>query len=143
MVPMMNKMYILSLIITNLHRIQNKKKNACLKLLKSSLHTNLHVTGNVLAHPVFNNRKHYVYSRDGTFNNLDNTCNRMQNPKIKKENTLIYQISFIFTIQTEQKCALKSHLKSCRRSLALNIIIRDVVAGGMIIIGVREIRLWG
>jgi hypothetical protein len=82
-------------------------------------------------------------ARDGTSNNLDNTCNRMQNPKRKKENTLIYQISFAFIIETEQKCALKSHLRSCRRSLALYVVIRDAVAAGRIIIGVWEIRLWG
>jgi hypothetical protein len=37
-------------------------------------------------------------ARDGTSNNLDNTYNRMQNPKIKKENTLIYRISFAFIV---------------------------------------------
>jgi hypothetical protein len=37
-------------------------------------------------------------ARDGTSNNLDNTCNRMQNPKIKKEHTLIYHIAFAFIV---------------------------------------------
>jgi len=39
--------------------------------------------------------------------------------------------------------SLKPYLRSCRTSFALYIVMRDVVAAGMIIIGVREIRLFG
>ena len=44
--------------------------------------------------------------------------------------------------ERERERVLKPYLRSCRTSFALYIVIRDVVAAGMIIIGVREIRLF-
>jgi len=47
--------------------------------------------------------------------------------------------------ERERECVfvLKPYLRSCRTSFALYIVMRDVVAAGMMIIGVREIRLFG
>jgi hypothetical protein len=42
--------------------------------------------------------KHFgkIAARDSTSNNLDNTCNRIQNPKINKKYSLVYSNFYIF-----------------------------------------------
>lgn len=39
---------------------------------------------------------------------------------------------------TEFSSIISTYLRSCKSSLALSIVIKDVVAAGMMIMGVRE-----